>query len=244
MPGLIVTQHSGEGKANQYFLRGFNLDHGTDLAIKVDGMPVNMPTHGHGQGYADINFLIPELVGSVNVRKGPYFADQGDFASAGAVARTIGVHLARTPYVAFSDDDSWWEPGALARAAELFDAHPRLGLIAARVLVGADRVPDPINAAMAGSPLPSEPGLPGPSVLGFLACAAILIIGGSSFIGLHLTASALAAGHKVTTFNRGLTNTDADPECQRIALRGRFANANPRHDPDGLTDPNAHAVRI
>jgi hypothetical protein len=85
VPGLIVTQHSGEGKANQYFLRGFNLDHGTDLAIKVDGMPVNMPTHGHGQGYADINFLIPELVGSVKVRKGPYFADQGDFASAGAV---------------------------------------------------------------------------------------------------------------------------------------------------------------
>ncbi|KRR23561.1 TonB-dependent receptor [Bradyrhizobium retamae] len=86
VPGLIVTQHSGEGKANQYFLRGFNLDHGTDLAISVDGMPVNMPSHGHGQGYADINFLIPELVQSVNVRKGPYFADQGDFASAGAVA--------------------------------------------------------------------------------------------------------------------------------------------------------------
>jgi outer membrane receptor protein involved in Fe transport len=85
VPGLIVTQHSGEGKANQYFLRGFNLDHGTDLAISVDGMPVNMPTHGHGQGYADVNFLIPELVQSVNVRKGPYFADKGDFASAGAV---------------------------------------------------------------------------------------------------------------------------------------------------------------
>ena len=77
VPGLIVTQHSGEGKANQYFLRGFNLDHGTDLAINVDGMPVNMPTHGHGQGYADINFLIPELMQSVNVRKGPYFADSG-----------------------------------------------------------------------------------------------------------------------------------------------------------------------
>jgi outer membrane receptor protein involved in Fe transport len=86
VPGLIVTQHSGEGKANQYFLRGFNLDHGTDLAISLDGMPVNTPTHGHGQGYADINFMIPELIQSVNVRKGPYFADQGDFASAGAVA--------------------------------------------------------------------------------------------------------------------------------------------------------------
>jgi TonB dependent receptor/TonB-dependent Receptor Plug Domain len=85
VPGLIVTQHSGEGKANQYFLRGFNLDHGTDLAITVDGMPVNMPTHGHGQGYADINFLIPELIRSVNVRKGPYYADVGDFGSAGAV---------------------------------------------------------------------------------------------------------------------------------------------------------------
>ncbi|AXK83184.1 TonB-dependent receptor [Pseudolabrys taiwanensis] len=83
--GLIVTQHSGEGKANQYFLRGFNLDHGTDLAITVDGMPVNMRTHGHGQGYADINFLIPELVQSIRVRKGPYFADEGDFSSAGAI---------------------------------------------------------------------------------------------------------------------------------------------------------------
>ena len=86
VPGLIVTQHSGEGKANQYFLRGFNLDHGTDLAIKVDGMPVNMVTHGHGQGYADINFMIPELIQSVNVKKGPYFADVGDFGSAGSLA--------------------------------------------------------------------------------------------------------------------------------------------------------------
>lgn len=92
----------------------------------------------------------------------------------GAGARDIGVHLARTPYVAFSDDDSWWEPGALGRAAELFDAHPRLGLVAARILVGADRVPDPVNAAMAASPLPAEPGAPGPSVLGFLACGAIV----------------------------------------------------------------------
>ena len=85
VPGLMITQHSGEGKANQYFLRGFNLDHGTDLAISVDGMPVNMRTHGHGQGYADLNFLIPELIHSVNIRKGPYFADEGDFSSVGAV---------------------------------------------------------------------------------------------------------------------------------------------------------------
>lgn len=85
VPGLIITQHSGDGKANQYFLRGFNLDHGTDLAISVDSMPVNMRTHGHGQGYADLNFLIPELIGLVSVKKGPYFADEGDFSSVGAV---------------------------------------------------------------------------------------------------------------------------------------------------------------
>jgi hypothetical protein len=84
IPGVIVTQHSGDGKANQYFLRGFNLDHGTDFATTVAGMPVNMPTHGHGQGYSDLNFLIPELVDRIEYRKGPYFATHGDFASAGS----------------------------------------------------------------------------------------------------------------------------------------------------------------
>ena len=84
VPGVIVTQHSGEGKANQYFLRGFNLDHGTDFATTVAGMPVNLPTHAHGQGYTDLNFLIPELVTGVQFSKGPYYADQGDFATAGS----------------------------------------------------------------------------------------------------------------------------------------------------------------
>ncbi len=84
VPGVIVTQHSGDGKANQYFLRGFNLDHGTDFATFVDGMPINMPTHAHGQGYTDLNWLIPELVNRIEYRKGPYYADEGDFASAGA----------------------------------------------------------------------------------------------------------------------------------------------------------------
>lgn len=101
VPGLIVTQHSGEGKANQYFLRGFNLDHGTDLATEVDDMPINMPTHAHGQGYTDLNFLIPELVSDLHYKKGPYYADEGDFATAGAVrmdllnsaptAATVGI---------------------------------------------------------------------------------------------------------------------------------------------------------
>lgn len=85
VPGAIATQHSGGGKANQYFLRGFNLDHGTDFAVSVAGMPVNMPSHGHGQGYADLNFLIPELVERARYRKGPYFAEIGDFSSAGGV---------------------------------------------------------------------------------------------------------------------------------------------------------------
>ena len=84
VPGVIITQHSGDGKANQYFLRGFNLDHGTDFRTTVDHMPVNMPTHAHGQGYSDLNFLIPELVSRVAYKKGPYFAEEGDFSSAGA----------------------------------------------------------------------------------------------------------------------------------------------------------------
>jgi hypothetical protein len=85
VPGLTVTAHSGEGKANQYLLRGFNLDHGTDLATYVDGMPVNMRTHAHGQGYTDLNFMIPELATGVKFTKGPYFAAEGDYSSVGAV---------------------------------------------------------------------------------------------------------------------------------------------------------------
>jgi hypothetical protein len=94
VPGLIATQHSGEGKANQYFLRGFNLDHGTDLAGFVDGAPVNMRTHGHGQGYLDLNSLIPEMVERIDYRKGPYHADQGDFTAAGSMAYTTKSRLA------------------------------------------------------------------------------------------------------------------------------------------------------
>ncbi|MFY0568700.1 TonB-dependent receptor [Archangium lansingense] len=85
VPGFYVVQHAGGGKANQYFLRGFDADHGTDVALSVDGVPVNMVSHGHGQGYADLNWVIPELIERVEVRKGPYFAQDGDFATAGAV---------------------------------------------------------------------------------------------------------------------------------------------------------------
>lgn len=84
VPGVVISQHSGEGKANQYYLRGFNLDHGTDFATTVAGMPVNLPSNAHGQGYSDLTFMIPELVSGVQFRKGPYYAEDGDFSSAGS----------------------------------------------------------------------------------------------------------------------------------------------------------------
>ena len=93
VPGMVATQHSGSGKANQYFLRGFNLDHGTDFATFVDGMPVNLRTHGHGQGYTDLNFVIPETVARLRYRKGPYYADVGDFSSAGSASFVLAETL-------------------------------------------------------------------------------------------------------------------------------------------------------
>jgi hypothetical protein len=93
MPGMVVTEHSGDGKANQYFLRGFNLDHGTDLALSIDGVPVNLPSHAHGQGYSDLNFLIPELVAGIDYKKGPFYPDVGDFSGAGAANIRIANSL-------------------------------------------------------------------------------------------------------------------------------------------------------
>lgn len=118
VPGLIVTQHSGDGKANQYFLRGFNLDHGTDFATTVAGMPVNMPTHGHGQGYTDLNFLIPELVQRIDYRKGPYFATHGDFASAGAADIVYRTRL-DAPFGQFTLGENGYRRGVAAGSFEL-----------------------------------------------------------------------------------------------------------------------------
>ena len=86
VPGLVIAQHAGGGKAEQIFLRGFDADHGTDVNITVDEAPVNMVSHGHGQGYADLHFVIPETIERVDVVKGPYFARYGDLTTAGAVA--------------------------------------------------------------------------------------------------------------------------------------------------------------
>jgi len=118
-PGLIVTQHSGEGKANQYFLRGVNLDHGTDLRITVDGMLVNERTNAHGQGYSDLNFMIPELVSDIQYRKGPYYAEYGDFSSVGA----IDVHYVDTL------------PQGIAKTTVGFDGYER-GLLADSIKLG------------------------------------------------------------------------------------------------------------
>jgi hypothetical protein len=101
VPGMIISQHSGEGKANQYYLRGFNLDHGFDFAQTIAGIPVNMPTHAHAQGYADSNFLIPELVSGVQFRKGPYYAENGDFSSAGS-ANINYFNVLDRPIVSFT----------------------------------------------------------------------------------------------------------------------------------------------
>jgi outer membrane receptor protein involved in Fe transport len=89
IPGMVVTQHSGSGKANQYFLRGFNLDHGTDFSTSIDGMPINMRSHGHGQGYSDLSFLIPELISQIEYQKGAYQANDGDFSAVGSARFSI-----------------------------------------------------------------------------------------------------------------------------------------------------------
>jgi outer membrane receptor protein involved in Fe transport len=126
-PGLFTGQHAGGGKANQYFLRGFDIDHGTDLALWVDGMPVNGVSHGHGQGYADLNFIIPELFDRVEVNKGPYFAEYGDFATAGAVRLRTREHFGES---------------SVELSASQFNTFRFLGIYA-----GKDSIHNPVLAA-------------------------------------------------------------------------------------------------
>ena len=95
IPGLAVTQHSGSGKANQYFLRGFNLDHGTDFSVALDGVPLNLRSHAHGQGYLDLNAVTPELVDTITYRKGPYYAEVGDFSAAGTAGFNTFQHVSQ-----------------------------------------------------------------------------------------------------------------------------------------------------
>ncbi len=128
VPGLIVTQHAGDGKANQYFLRGFNLDHGTDFATSVDGIPVNMPTHAHGQGYTDLNFLLPELVQRIEYRKGPYFAQSGDFASAGG-ADIVYMRRLDAPFASLTLGPDGYRRGVGGASAEVSPGVTLLGAL-------------------------------------------------------------------------------------------------------------------
>ncbi|MDQ6648316.1 MAG: TonB-dependent receptor [Pseudomonadota bacterium] len=120
VPGLVATQHSGDGKANQYFLRGFNLDHGTDLSASIDGVPNNLRTHAHGQGYNDLNALIPELIETIEYRKGPYYAEDGDFSSAGAVRLRYKNRLAH-PFAQLTSGQYGYQRALLAGSTALGD---------------------------------------------------------------------------------------------------------------------------
>src|SRR4051794_3352749 len=156
----------------------------------------------------------------------------------GAVARNVGVELADTPYVAFSDDDSWWEPGALTAAADVLDAHPRVALVAARPMLGDGRAADPIADAMAASPLPGEDGQPGPPVLGFLGCAAVvrrdafLGVGGFSDLLFHVGEERLlaydlaAAGWRLNYVASVVAVHDASPRRVSRAHRDRLEQRN------------------
>jgi hypothetical protein len=122
VPGVIISQHSGEGKANQYYLRGFNLDHGTDFATTVAGVPVNMPTHAHGHGYSDLNFLIPELIAGVQFNKGPYAAEEGDFSTAGA-SHIRYVNALDKPMARLSLGGEGWRRLFVAASPKLAGGH-------------------------------------------------------------------------------------------------------------------------
>jgi hypothetical protein len=131
VPGLIASQHSGEGKANQYYLRGFNLDHGSDFSVTIAGVPVNLPTQAHFHGYADSNLLIPELVSGVQFRKGPYFAEDGDFAAAGS-SNVNYVNQLDRPIVAVSGGGQGFGRFFGAVSPRLGNGHLLLGFEAAK----------------------------------------------------------------------------------------------------------------
>jgi Carboxypeptidase regulatory-like domain/TonB dependent receptor/TonB-dependent Receptor Plug Domain len=132
VPGLVVSQHTGEGKANQYYLRGFNLDHGTDFATTVAGLPINLPTHAHGHGYTDTNFLIPELVGGIQFSKGPYDASRGDFTTAGAASVRYLNALDR-PIASFGSGEQGWTRALAAASPRVGPGHLLVAAEVARV---------------------------------------------------------------------------------------------------------------
>jgi GT2 family glycosyltransferase len=181
--------------------------------------------------------------------------------NAGAVARTVGAERAGTPFVAFTDDDSWWAPGDLARAVEIMRAHPRLGLLSARILVGPEEELDPVCTEMAASPLGTEPDLPGPSLLGFVACAAVVrteaftatggfdpvvrFPGEEERLALDLAAAGwgLAYVDGVTVHHHPSTKRDPGPVRQAGIWRSRVLTALMRYPLRDLAGQLARAVR-
>lgn len=143
VPGLVATQHSGTGKANQFFLRGFNLDHGTDFATFVDNVPINMRAHGHGQGYTDLNILIPELVERVDFEKGPYHADAGDFATAGnARIKTYDRLPEGNALVRFTQGSFGYGRELVAGSFDLFDTVTVLAAVEEERFDGPFEIPE------------------------------------------------------------------------------------------------------
>jgi hypothetical protein len=141
VPGVVVTQHSGEGKANQFFLRGFNLDHGTDFATFVDGLPVNMPSHGHGQGYSDLGFLIPELVERIDYRKGPYAARHGNFSAAGSAHIQYRSAFAQ-PFAGFTLGERGYQRMVAGGSSAVAPDITLLGVLEAQASDGPWTVPE------------------------------------------------------------------------------------------------------
>ena len=227
VPGLIVTQHSGEGKANQYFLRGFNLDHGTDIALSVDGMPVNMRTHAHGQGYADLNFLIPELVGAVEFHKGPYFVRDGDFASAGSVRidylNSVERNLALTSFGSFG------YKRALSIASAPLGAGTLLVAGEAQVYDGPWEVPDRLRKLNGVARYSQGTALDGFSVTGMAYAA--------NWTATNQIAERAVSEGLIGRF--GSLNPTDGGDTSRFSLSGRFSAT----DDTGITRASAYVIR-
>ena len=227
VPGLIVTQHSGEGKANQFFLRGFNLDHGTDIALFLDGMPLNMRTHAHGQGYADINFLIPELVGAVEFHKGPYFVRDGDFASAGSVRidylDTVQKNLALTAVGSFG------YKRALTIASTPIGDGNLLVAADAQVYDGPWVVPDALRKISTVARYSQGTALDGFSVTG-MAYA-------SRWTATNQIPERAVAQGLIGRY--GTINHTDGGDTSRLSLSGRFSST----DETGLTRASAYVIR-
>nr|WP_276082302.1 TonB-dependent receptor [Methylobacterium sp. GC_Met_2] len=227
VPGLIVTQHSGEGKANQFFLRGFNLDHGTDIALFLDGMPLNMRTHAHGQGYADINFLIPELVGAVEFHKGPYFVRDGDFASAGSVRidylDSVQKNLALTSIGAFG------YKRALSIASAPLGEGNLLVAADAQVYDGPWTVPDALRKISTVARYSQGTALDGFSVTGMAYAARWTA---TNQIPERAVVSGLIGRY-------GTLNPTDGGDTSRFSLSGRFSAT----DDTGITRVSAYVIR-